>query len=122
MRIFIKDLSAHIGKEVSVNGWVDIRRDQGKLIFLDLRDITGKVQAVALPGSNAIQMAGCVRPEWVIKVQAKVNARPERNIKAGVLNGELELELLSIEVLNEADTPAFDISTSGLEVNEEVRI
>lgn len=122
MRIFIKDLSEHIGEEISVNGWVDIRRDQGKLIFLDLRDTTGKVQAVALPGSGAIEMAGNIRPEWVISVKAKVNARPEKNVKTGVLNGGLELELLSIEVLNQAETPAFDISTSGLEVNEEVRM
>ena len=110
MRIFIKDLSEHIGEEISVNGWVDIRRDQGKLIFLDLRDTTGKVQAVALPGSGAIEMAGNIRPEWVISVKAKVNARPEKNVKAGVLNGGLELELLSIEVLNQAETPAFVIS------------
>lgn len=122
MRIFIKDLSEFVGQEVSVNGWVDIRRDQGKLIFLDIRDTTGKVQAVALPGSNAIEMASQIRPEWVIKVKAKVNQRPEKNVKAGVLNGSIELELLEIEVLNEAETPAFDISTGGLEVNEEVRL
>ncbi|HYC83377.1 MAG TPA: OB-fold nucleic acid binding domain-containing protein, partial [Candidatus Paceibacterota bacterium] len=48
-RIYLKDLKGHIGQEVTVVGWVDVRRDQGKMIFLDLRDHTGKVQMVALP-------------------------------------------------------------------------
>ena len=49
MRTYIKDLSAGIGQEVTVCGWIDVRRDQGKMVFLDLRDVTGKVQAVVLP-------------------------------------------------------------------------
>ncbi len=121
-RIFTKDLSAHVGEEVQLAGWVDVRRDQGKLIFLDLRDMTGKVQAVALPGSEAIKVADKVRPEWVIAVRGKVNKRPEKNVKAGVMNGDLEIELLGIEILNEAETPALDISTDGHEVGEETRL
>jgi aspartyl-tRNA synthetase len=58
----------------------------------------------------------------LLPVKAKVNKRPEKNIKADVLNGDIELEVLSIEVLNEATTPAFDISTTGYEVGEEVRL
>lgn len=123
MRTLIKDLKDNIGGEVTVKGWVDVRRDQGKLIFLDLRDFSGKVQAVVLPNHEEAKMvAEKVRPEWVIEVKAQVNKRPERNIKEGVLNGELELEVLEIKVLNEAETPAFDISTDGKEVNEEVRL
>ena len=48
-RIYIKDLKDHVGKEVIIAGWVDVRRDQGKMAFFDIRDMTGKVQAVALP-------------------------------------------------------------------------
>lgn len=123
MRTYIKDLETHIGQEVEACSWVDVRRDQGKMVFLDLRDVTGKVQAVVLPNhTEALEVAQKVRPEWVIKVRAQVNKRPEKNIKEGVLNGSIELEVLAIEVLNEADTPAFDISTDGYEVNEEVRL
>jgi aspartyl-tRNA synthetase len=43
-RIYIKELKSFIGKEVMIAGWVDVRRDQGKMIFLDFRDMTGKVQ------------------------------------------------------------------------------
>jgi aspartyl-tRNA synthetase len=123
MRTYIKDLSASVGQEVSVSAWVDVRRDQGKMVFLDLRDVTGKVQAVVLPNhTEALEVAQKLRSEWVVEVKGLVNKRPEKNIKDGVLNGDIELEVLAIAVLNEAETPAFDISTDGYEVNEEVRL
>lgn len=123
MRTYIKDLSVHIEKEVLVQGWIDVRRDQGKMVFLDIRDVTGKVQAVCLPfHTEALAVAQNVRPEWVVGVTAKVNKRPEKNIKVAILNGELELEVLAIEILNEAATPAFDIATDGHEIGEEVRL
>ncbi len=123
MRSYIKDLTSHIGEEVTVKGWVDVRRDQGKMIFLDIRDVTGKVQAVALPfHEEAKASSEKVRSEWVIEAKAKVNKRPEKNVKVGVLNGDIELELLEVVILNEAETPAFDISTAGYEVGEEVRL
>lgn len=106
-----------------VQCWIDVRRDQGKLIFLDLRDASGKVQAVCLPNhTEVMEVANRLRSEWVVAVKALINKRPEKNIKAGVLNGGIELEVLEITVLNEAKTLPFDISTSGLEVNEEVRL
>jgi len=48
-RTYIKDLKAAVGQEASISGWVDIRRDQGKMIFFEFRDVTGKVQGVVLP-------------------------------------------------------------------------
>lgn len=118
-----KDIASHVGNEIIFKGWVDVRRDQGKMVFLDLRDVTGKVQAVVLPNhTEALEVAQKVRTEWVLEVHAIVNKRPERNVKQGVLNGDVELEVLAITVLNEATTPAFDISTPGYEVSEEVRL
>lgn len=123
MRTYIKDLKDNIEKEVTVYGWVSIRRDQGKMIFLDLRDVTGYVQGVILPMHvEALEVGGKLRTEWCVEVSAKVNKRPEKNVKAGVMNGELELEILNIKVLNESETPPFDLSTDGKEVNEEVRL
>ncbi len=123
MRTYIKDLSAKLGEEVSISVWVDVRRDQGKMVFLDLRDVTGKAQAVVLPNhSEALVVAQRLRLEWVIEVRGIVNKRPIKNIKEGVQNGDIELEVLSITVLNEAETPAFDISTDGYEIGEEVRL
>lgn len=111
-RTYIKDLKNHIGKEVTVAGWVDVRRDQGKMVFLDLRDMSGKVQAVVLPNhTEALEVAQRLRPEWVVSVQAKVNKRPERNIKADVLNGDIELEILNILVLGKAKELPFELGT-----------
>lgn len=122
-RTYIKDLKNHTGNEVTVAGWIDVRRDQGKMVFLDLRDMSGRVQAVVLPNhTEALEIAQQVRPEWVVRVTALVNKRPERNVKEGVLNGDIELEVLNIDVLNEAQTPPMDVTSDGHEIGEETRL
>jgi nondiscriminating aspartyl-tRNA synthetase len=113
-RIYIKDLNKFIGQEVMIAGWVDVRRDQGKMIFLDFRDMTGKVQGVILPSyTETLEVGKTLRNEFVVKVKGKVNERPERNKKADTLNGDLELEILEIEILAEAATLPFDMSLTG---------
>ena len=122
-RIYIKDLKDNIGKEVTIAGWVDVRRDQGKMVFFDMRDMTGKVQCVALPShAEATEKAKEIRPEWVLEITGLVNKRPEKNIKKEVLNGEVELEVTGIEVLNKAETPPIEVGTDGYEVGEEHRL
>lgn len=113
-RTLIKDISASVGTKVLVKGWVDVRRDQGKMVFLDIRDVTGKVQAVVLPNHiEALDVAQKLRPEWVVAVTAHVNKRPEKNINKEVVNGDVELEVLGIEILSEAIIP-FEL---GSELN-----
>ena len=120
-RTLIKELNNKKGEEVSVSGWIDVRRDQGKLIFLDIRDISGKVQSVVLPGSLAMETAKSLRPEWVVEIKSKVNERPEKNRNSDEENGDIELEVLDIKVLNEAETPAIDVGTDGREIGDESR-
>ncbi len=113
-RTYIKDLKEHAGKEVTIAGWVNVRRDQGKMVFFDIRDMTGVVQCITLPNhEEAINQAKDIRLEWVLKITGLVNKRPEKNIKAGVLNGDIELEILNIEVLSEAAPLPFDMSLDG---------
>lgn len=113
-RIYIKDLKEHVGKEIVIAGWVDVRRDQGKMVFFDMRDMTGKVQCVALPNhADVIEKCKEVRLEWVLKMTGLVNKRPEKNVKAGVLNGDIELEILNIEILSQAAPLPFDMSLEG---------
>ena len=121
-RILIKNLHDHIGEEITIAGWVDVRRDQGKMVFFDFRDATGKVQGVVLPGSDAMDTAKELRPEWVVQVKGKVNKRPGKAAKEGVLNGDIELEVLSITVLNESKTPPFEITEDTKEIDELVRL
>ncbi len=111
-RIYIKDLKDHVGKEVIIAGWVDVRRDQGKMVFFDMRDVSGKAQCVALPSrAEAIEKAKEMRPEWVLKITGLVNKRPEKNIKKDVLNGDVELEVTNIEVLSRAQELPFALDT-----------
>ncbi len=121
-RIYIKDLKDNISKEVVIAGWVDVRRDQGKMVFFDMRDMSGRVQCVVLPkkaevptesrGSSAMEIAGKIRPEWVLKIVGMVNKRPEKNINKEVLNGDVELEVTGIEVLSKAVDLPFDLNES----------
>ncbi len=123
IRTYIKDLGKSEGQEVIIKGWVDVRRDQGKLVFFDFRDMSGKVQGVILPNqTEAHETAKPVRPEWVLEVRGKVNKRPEKNIQIDKQNGDIELEILGIKVLNSAETPPFDLSSDGKEINEEIRL
>jgi aspartyl-tRNA synthetase len=122
-RIFIEELHEHIDEEVTLSGWVHVRRDHGKLIFIDLRDVTGLVQAVALPNhEDAHKVANTIRPEWVVAVKGKVNKRPERMVNVDEANGDIEIEILDIDVLNEAQTPPFEVSEDSKDVDESVRL
>lgn len=122
-RTQIKSLKELVGQEVTVAGFVDIRRDHGKLIFIDLRDESGKVQMIALPNhKEAHELANTIRPEWVISVTGKVNKRPEKLVNKNELNGEVELEMLAISVISQAETAPFDVRGEGLEIGEEMRM
>jgi len=122
-RTYIKELKNLVGQEVTIAGWVDVRRDHGKLIFIDLRDVSGKVQMVILPShEQAHQTAQELRPEWVIKVKGIVNARPEKMVNKEQDNGTVELEVTEIEIINKSETPPFLINEDTSKVNEELRL
>lgn len=122
-RIYIKDLKNYINQEVVINGWVSVRRDQGKLIFFDFRDMSGRIQGVILPNNtNAHEVGSKIRPEWVVEVHGKVNQRPEQAIQKDKQNGDIEVEILNISILNEAEALPFDIIGDGKEINEETRL
>lgn len=109
-RTLIGDLAQHIGKEVSIEGWVDVARNQGKMAFFDFRDRSGIVQGVALPKSEALDIAQSLKQEWVVRIEGKVNERPEK-MRRDVPNGNIELEITKIEVLSEAHVLPFEKDT-----------
>ena len=112
-RVLIRQLGHYAGQEVTINGWVDVRRDQGKLVFFDFRDRTGFVQGVVLPGKDTdaealMTIAKEVRHEDVVEVRGIVNKRPEKNVQADKQNGDIELEIKGITVLVKAHELPFD--------------
>jgi len=122
-RILIKDIVNKVGEEVVLFGWVDARRDHGKLIFIDLRDRTGITQVVFLPKPEELHAsADKLRSEWVIKLTGKVNKRPENMINKEIETGEVEIQATGLEIINEAETPPIPISGDGYEIAEEARM
>ncbi len=116
-RTLIKELGKHVGKTVSISGWVNIRRDQGKMVFFDFRDRSGLVQGVVLPASAAMEVAKDVRNEYVVRVEGIVNKRPEKNVQEGKMNGDIELEITAMTVLAVAEPLPFDMSAEGFNLD-----
>ncbi len=110
-RVLIGDLGSHVGETVQIAGWIDVRRDQGKMVFFDFRDRSGFVQGVVLPKSEALEAAKETRHEYVVSVTGIVNKRPEKNAQAGKQNGDIELEITGIEVLAKAQELPFEKDT-----------
>ncbi|OGH04024.1 MAG: aspartate--tRNA(Asn) ligase [Candidatus Levybacteria bacterium RBG_16_35_11] len=104
------------GKKITVYGWVRLRRDHGKLIFLDIRDRTGIIQAVVNPkvSQEAYKTAQTLRAEDVVEIAGKVNKRPESAVKAELETGTIELEASSIEIISKAETLPFDMGANEL--------
>ncbi|HQU07801.1 MAG TPA: aspartate--tRNA(Asn) ligase [Candidatus Paceibacterota bacterium] len=107
-RTMIEGLGDRIGETVRISGWVDVRRDQGKMVFFDFRDRSGRVQGVCLPGSSALETAKEVGKEYVVRVEGVVHKRPEKNVQEGKQNGDIELEVKSIDILSRAAGMPFD--------------
>ncbi len=91
-----------IGQTARLSGWVHRVRDHGGVLFIDLRDHYGLTQVVADPDSPAFKAAEKVRSEWVIRIDAKVRARPEGTTNPELPTGEIEMYATEIEVLSEA--------------------
>lgn len=117
MRTFIRDLKGHVGEEVVIKGWVQVRRDQGKMVFFDIRDFSGTIQTVVLPSSEAIANAKEASQESVVSITGKVNERPEKNKNLKVQNGDIELEVLQLEILAKAEPLPFDMSVDGFNLD-----
>ena len=112
-----------IDKTVTLAGWVDVRRDHGGLIFIDLRDKWGKTQIVFDPkeASSAHQIAEGVRGEYVLAVSGKIRKRPEGMHNKKIPTGEIEVLVSECDVLNTAKTPPFEISDT-VETSEDLRL
>jgi len=120
-RIFNAEAVNKIGETVTVAGWVNARRDMGKVIFLDLRDKSGLIQVVC-HAKDAVKMAEKIRAEFVVKISGKVQKRDAKNENPKLATGKVEIYAEEVEVLNESKTPPFEIDKNTAGVDEEIRL
>ncbi len=110
-----------IDQEVTACGWVNTRRDHGGVIFIDLRDHHGILQVVFDPDTpESFAIAERVRNEYVLRIHGRVRRRPEGTVNPDLPTGEIEVLGHSIEILNAAETPPFQLDDEH--VHDDVRL
>ncbi len=119
-RVLSSEAHEFAGKVATIKGWVRIRRDHGKLIFLDIRDRDGIIQVVVNPrvSEEVHKVAQELRPEFVVEITGNVNKRPDNAINENIISGTIEIEALEIKILAKAETLPFDMG--GEELNLEL--
>ncbi len=111
-----------IGKEVCLNGWVQKSRDKGGLVFCDLRDRTGIVQAIFEKGVSsdaALEKATTLRSEFVVGIKGTVKEREAKN--KDMATGDIEIFVTDLVIYSEADTPPIYIKDDD-NVDENLRL
>ena len=116
------DTIKKVGQKVTLYGFINTRRDHGKIIFLDLRDASGFVQVVATPKADvAYKVATKLGAEDVVKVVGTVGARPKENVNPDVPTGEIEVSAQEIELISKAQALPIPIDGDGYDIDEGAR-
>jgi len=124
-RTLSADTPKKVGEIVKLNGWVNARRNMGKIVFLDLRDRWGIVQVVCVPSETDEPSRDAlkdIRPEFVLEIEGLVQARGEKQINPNSPTGAVELLAKKITVLAQAETPPFEVANEDRQANEELRL
>ncbi len=112
-------------KTVLIKGWVNVRRNMGKIAFLDIRDRWGILQVVAVPAEldeASQKILNDIRPEFVLSIEGIVQKRGEKQINKDLATGTVEVLAKKIEILSEAETPPFEIDNEERQAGEELRL
>lgn len=117
-RTLIADASGKIGEEILLKGWVNTRRDHGKIIFIDLRDRTGLIQVVFAGNKKASEL----RSEWVVEIQGLVKERPDALVNPKLPTGKIEIEGKELTVLAKAKELPLEVESDGLRIDEDLRL
>ncbi len=124
-RRFAATLTAEdVGRRVRLQAWIHRRRDLGGVVFLDLRDRSGLVQAVVRPETEpqAHAVLKPVRAEWVVEVEGTVRERGPDNVNPDLPTGGLEVDVDRAEILAAAETPPFVLDAEKADAGEELRL
>ena len=107
----------HVGRRLTVAGWVDTRRDHGGLVFVDLRDHTGKVQLVLKESEGGHEL----RNEFVVQAVGKVAARAPDAVNPNLATGEVEIQVESLQILSRSSPLPFQIGDDTVEETTRLR-
>jgi len=122
-RFLISDTSKHVGEKVRVCGWVNTWRAHGKILFIDLRDVSGVIQVVFVPSNNeSYELAKQLRPEWVVEIVGTIVKRPDNMVNPKIETGQVEMSVDSLTVLSKSETMPLSIEGDGYEIGEDVRM
>lgn len=123
-RVLTKSTPKHTGEKVTLKGWVQNRREHGNVYFLDLKDFSGIAQVVFSEDidEDAYKEAQDLGSQWVVKIEGKVEERPEGMENERLKSGSIEVKATDLKVINESKPPSFDIKRDGYEVSEELRL
>ena len=99
-RTAIVELTELVDQTATINGWVHVRRDHGKLAFFEIRDASSVVQSVYFrKGEKLDDIINLLRPEFVVEITGLVKARPEKMINAEHPTGTIEFEIKDLKIL-----------------------
>jgi len=119
------DTAGLVGQEVTLFGWVNARRNMGKIIFIDLRDRSGLLQVVLVPAElnkESQEVLKDIRPEFVLEITGIVQARGAKQQKPDLPTGQVEVLAKSVKILAKSETPPFEIENEDRQANEELRL
>lgn len=116
VRTLVNETAKKVGEKVVLQGWVETKRDHGKLTFIDLRDRTGIVQCVGFQKMGELTVAS------VISLTGTVKERPEKMVNSKIPTGKVEVDVQEYTVLNKATELPISTDTEGYEIGEETRL
>lgn len=123
MRVLATESENFLSKSITVEGWVNSRRDHGGLIFIDLRDHTGLLQLVVTPETkDAFSLAETIRDEYVIKATGIIREREPDLINPNIKTGKIELVVETLELLNKSEPLPVNTHDDGEKSSEELRL
>ncbi len=114
-----------VGETVKLNGWVHVRRNMGKIVFLDLRDRLGILQIVCVPAEldeKSQEILTEIRPEFVLEIEGIVQERNEKAVNKNLATGTVEVLAKKITILSKSETPPFEIENEDRQAGEELRL
>jgi len=124
-RTLTLEANEKLNKKITLAGWVNARRNLGKIIFIDLRDRKGLVQIIFAPDEldeGSRELAKDLRPEYVIEVTGIVQKRNEKNVNKELGTGGIEILAKELKILNKSETPPFEIDKDTRGVSDELRL